>query len=118
MATRSVFSFVRWLAAVVLLAVVFHRVFLRHMYYQSALADRSEVGRGWTTDGFSVGIVWPQHTDASLVQGVTLAHEEIDDGSGPLAHKIDLRIFTEVNDRGALARKVANIPEIVAVIGH
>jgi branched-chain amino acid transport system substrate-binding protein len=119
MSVRSTFRFLRWVAVLVLLVVVFDLTFIRTMYYQSPMAERSAVGRGWTTQGFSVGIVWPPHTDASLVEGVTLASEEVNAGGGPLANKIRLRFFTEVDDGGAMARDtVAPINDIVAVIGH
>jgi branched-chain amino acid transport system substrate-binding protein len=116
---RSTLRFVEYVLLVVLAAVVFHAMFIRHMYYTSPMAARSEVGRGWTTDGFSVGIVWPPHTDTSLVEGVRLAWEEVNAGGGPLAHRIRLRVFTEVKDGGAMAREqVAPESDIVAVIGH
>ncbi len=101
-----------------LLSVAFYTVFLRRMYYRPGALERSAVGAAWTTTGFSVAVVWPPHTDASLIQGVQLAWEETNAAGGLLANKIRLRFFTETDDAGALARDIARVRDVVAVIGH
>ena len=115
---RAVLRFVRWVAGFLLVAVAFYALFIRNMYYVSPMAERSAVGRAWATKGFTVAIVWPPHGDVSLVQGIQLAAEEVNAGNGPLANKIHLQFYTEVNDSGALARKIAANPDVLAVIGH
>src|SRR4051812_41857030 len=73
---------------------------VRRVYYVPDERERAKVGSNWKTNGFSVAIVWPPHTDKSLVEGVTLAAEEVNAGRTPLANKIRLRFYTEVSDSG------------------
>lgn len=106
------------LVACGLLAFAVYYLVIRHMYYVPTEHERSNVGANWLKNGFTVAIVWPPHTDLSLVQGVTLASEEVNAGSSPLAGKIHLKFYTERPDGGALAREIARDRSVVCVIGH
>jgi branched-chain amino acid transport system substrate-binding protein len=108
----------RIVAAAALLIAIAYLLVLRNMYYKPSMHERSSVGSNWINQGFSVAVVWPPHTDLSLVEGVTLAHEELDAGKTALAGKINLRFYTEASDRGALARDIVKNRDVVAVIGH
>jgi hypothetical protein len=55
------------------------------LYYSPPERSRSGITNSWFQTGFSVAIVWPVHSDLSLVEGVTLALEEVNAGGGPLA---------------------------------
>lgn len=90
----------------------------RDFYFTPIDRQRQLLKNNWLQDGFSVALVWPPHTDKSLIEGVTLAKEEIDAGGGPLAGKIQLRTFTETADKGAIARQVAEYSDVLCVIGH
>lgn len=101
---------------VVLGALLYIFVF-RSQYYQSPATVRSSGQNEWLEQGFTVAIVWPPHSSVSLVEGVQLAFEEIPADS-PLYGKMKLQFFTEVEDNGALARQIAQIPDVLTVIGH
>jgi len=70
-------TIVRVILAAILLVVVAWGLVFRRMYYKPAEHERSGVGEAWLTNGFAVAVVWPPHTDLSLVEGVKLAVEEI-----------------------------------------
>lgn len=111
-------TFFRVVIAILLAFVIVYVLILRNMYYRPSAAERSAVGNNWTKEGFSVAVVWPKHTDLSLVEGIQLAWEQLNASSSPLAKKIRLQIFNEKDDRGAQAREVAKLPDVLAVIGH
>jgi branched-chain amino acid transport system substrate-binding protein len=90
----------------------------RSLYYTPAALERSGVRNNWMQAGFSVALVWPPHAEPSLFQGVTLALEEVNAGTGPLAGKIRLRLFTETEDNGASAREIVKYRDVLAVIGY
>jgi len=99
-------------------AVLLYLFVFRDLYYTPRSYYRSEAaGNRWMSDGFTVAVVWPPHANASLVEGVTLAAEEVNNGGSALAGKIKLRFFTETADR-ALARSVSSDRTVLAVIGH
>jgi len=89
----------------------------RSQYYQSPAVVRSSGQNEWLEQGFTVAIVWPPHSSVSLVEGVTLAFEEIPPSS-PLAGKLKLQFHTETEDHGAIARRIAASPDVLTVIGH
>ncbi len=89
----------------------------RTQYYQSPATVRSSGENEWLEQGFTVAVVWPDRSSVSLTEGVQLAFDEIPADS-PLAGKMKLRIFNEMEDNGALAREIAQIPDILTVIGH
>jgi branched-chain amino acid transport system substrate-binding protein len=111
---------VRIFVTAILIVVVTYVVVIRNMYYHATATQRSSVGNSWLQRGFTVAIVWPPHTDLSLVEGVTLAREELDKSASPLAGKIHLKFFTETEREGGaeLAREVVSQPDVLAVIGH
>lgn len=101
---------------VVLGALLYVFVF-RSQYYQSPATIRSAGGNEWLEQGFTVAVVWPPHSSVSLIEGIQLAFEEIPADS-VLAGKLKLQVFTETEDNGALARQIADVPDVLAVIGH
>ncbi len=105
--------------ALVVGAVSYLLVF-RAQYYAPAALARSAGANAWINRGFSVAIVWPTRLAGSysLIEGVQLALEHINQRQGPLAGKITLRIYNETNDKGAIARTVAAQEDVIAVIGH
>lgn len=107
----------KYAAALVVLAAA-GIVPFRHWYYESAAEERSGYAHQWMTRGFTVAVVWPPHTDFSLVEGVKLAYEEMNAAGGPLAGKVKLRFITERADGGATAHRIADSPDTLAVIGH
>jgi branched-chain amino acid transport system substrate-binding protein len=109
----------RALLVLVLIGVGLHFALVRNNYMRNPASERSDAGTTpWIQRGFSVAIVWPYHPDVSLVEGVTLAYEEINAGGGPLAGKIKLKFLTESGDGGQTAREVVKQKDVVAVIGH
>jgi ABC-type branched-subunit amino acid transport system substrate-binding protein len=108
----------KYLATLLLFAVVVYLSVFRQMYYHPPARARAAGGNNWIANGFSVAIVWPRHADLSLVEGVTLAAEEVNAAGGPLAGKIRLRFLTEIDDGDALARSIVRNGDVLAVIGH
>jgi branched-chain amino acid transport system substrate-binding protein len=105
------------ISLVVIVGVALYVFVFRTQYYQSNAVLRSAGANAWLERGFTVAIVWPPHSSVSLVEGVQLAFDEIQPSS-PLYGKMQLKFFTETDDGGALARQIAGVPDILAVIGH
>lgn len=107
-------------ALAILLAVAAALYFLvfSQLYYKPVDRERADEENKLLKNGFAIAVVWPPHTDKSLVEGVTLALEEVDAAKGPLAGKIKIRNFVETSDKGAIARDVVQYPDVIAVIGH
>jgi branched-chain amino acid transport system substrate-binding protein len=111
----------RMFVAFLALGVVAYIVVIRNAYYHSSATERSSTGNAWLETGFTVAIVWPPHTDHSLVEGVTLAIEELNASKSPLAGKIHLKFYTEPDtpeENAELARAVVQGRDVLAVIGH
>ena len=112
---------VRVTVALVVSAALLYFFVIRDTYYHASATARSAVGNAWMDIGFTVAIVWPPHTDKSLVEGVTLAVEELNASKSKLAGKLHLKFFAEpLGDYGGneLARQVVQEPDVLAVIGH
>lgn len=101
----------------VVLGVLLYVFVFRSQYYQSPATIRSAGGNEWLEQGFTVAVVWPPHSSVSLIEGIQLAFEEIPADS-VLSGKMKLQVFTETEDNGALARQIADVPDVLAVIGH
>ncbi len=102
----------------VLFAALVYQFAWRSPYDKPTSDERSGAHHNWLRDGFSVALVWPAHSDSSLVEGATLALEEVNAAGGLLAGKIKLRTFAETDDDGAMARQVVAYPDVLTVIGH
>jgi branched-chain amino acid transport system substrate-binding protein len=85
-----------------------------------AYAARTSIGESWRENGFTVAVVWPSSDTPGFVEGARLAWESIEQGGGPLAGKIRLRVFTEPPNGGGDggASRVARDETVVAVLGH
>src|SRR5580693_825904 len=101
-----------------MLVLALYFLVFRSLYYTPTALERSGLRNNWMRNGFSVALVWPPHAEPSLFQGVTLALEEVNAGAGRLAGKIRLRLFTETEDNGALARDIVRYRDVLAVIGY
>lgn len=104
-------------AALVAAALLVYVFVFRSQYYQSPAVVRSAGQNEWLEQGFTVAVVWPPHSSVSLVEGITLAMEELPVWS-PLHGKMRVQFFTETEDHGAIARRIARQPDVLAVIGH
>src|SRR5688572_24225175 len=115
---RVLRSILRLAVTLGVLALPLYFLLFRNMYYTAA-EDKSDAGSGWPPERVVVAVVWPQHIDNSLLDGVQLALEELDASQSPLAHRITLRAYAEgLFDHGAMARRIAASGDVVAVIGH
>ena len=104
--------------AIGLFMLVLYLLVLRHTYYTAA-EDKSDAGEGWPPEQMVVAVVWPQHFDNSLLDGVQIALDELNASQSPLANRITLRTYQEtLFDRGDIARRVAAQEDVIAVIGH
>jgi branched-chain amino acid transport system substrate-binding protein len=106
------------LSLVLFVGFLLYEFVFRDFYFTPADRQRQLVHNNGMQRGFSVALVWPPHTDKSLIEGVTLAKEELDAAGGPLAGKIRLRTFVETADKGETARRVAQYEDVLCVIGH
>lgn len=80
---------------------------------------RTAIGDAWNTRGFTVAVVWPRRDRADFVEGVRMAWEEIDNGTGALAGKVRLRVVDEPPRAATdVASTVVRDPEVVAVLGN
>jgi branched-chain amino acid transport system substrate-binding protein len=107
-------------AFVVLLLVGFGLYFFvfRTLYYKAPAYERSGVSHDWLDRGFSIALVWPRHSEPSLIEGATMALDEVNSAGGPLANKIRLRSFEESDSGRTIAQDVIAYKDVVAVIGH
>jgi branched-chain amino acid transport system substrate-binding protein len=104
---------------VFVLACVAVVILFRHNDYRSSAAERSSTRNNWAEAGFSVGVVWPEKSDTSLLEGIQLALEELNARGGPFANKIRLRYVAERPDPGSsIARQFASYGDMLAVIGY
>jgi len=112
-----------WLLRILLASVVIggltYWLVIRDMYYKPTVVLRS--GSEWPPDNIKVVVPWPRDGRVSLIEGVTLALEELNRSPHPLANRIRVQLINEPYtsvDHGAIARRVASDPEVMAVIGH
>jgi branched-chain amino acid transport system substrate-binding protein len=109
-----------FLLLAILIGVAAYVFVFREQYYASAALKRSAGENAWLNRGFTIAIVWPARRpgEFSLREGVQLALDHINRRGGALAGKITLRFYDEIEDKGALARSIAEQEDVVAVIGH
>lgn len=92
---------------------------IRDMYYTPVEALRS--GGGWPPASVHMVVPWPQNGRIDLIEGVTLALEELNAGNSPLAGRVRVEFVDEQEaerDYGAVARRIAADDSVVVVIGH
>lgn len=92
---------------------------IRDMYYTPAEALRS--GSDWPPASVHMVVPWPQDGRISLIEGVTLALEELNAGNSPLAGRVRVEFIDDPvveRDHGALAREIAADDSVMVVIGH
>ncbi len=109
----------RILLAIAVIGGVTYWLVARDMYYRPTAALRT--GGQWPPDNVKVVVPWPQDGRMSLIEGVTLAIEELNRSNRPLANRIRVQLIDEPvggTDHGAIARRVAADREVKAVIGH
>lgn len=118
--TRSVLVLLlRIMLAIALVGGLAYALVVRNMYYQPAGALRA--GSPWPPASVKVVVPWPQDGRTSLIEGVTLAHEELNASGSPLANRVQVEFVNEPigdPDTGAIARRIANDDAVMAVIGH
>lgn len=119
MRTRPLLTWQRVaLAMLVLLAIAYHRDLADSLRYVWGATRGSST---WPPASIKVAVPWPRDGGDGIVQGVTLAIEELDAGGGPLAGKFQASYFDEhedLNEAGTLARQIAADRNIMGVIGH
>ncbi|MGE3491533.1 MAG: ABC transporter substrate-binding protein [Vicinamibacterales bacterium] len=109
----------RIMVAIVVIGAVGYALVVRNMYYTPASMLRA--GRPWPPDSVKIAVPWPQDGRVSLIQGVTLALEELNASDSPLANRVNVEFINEPigdPDTGAIARNIARDDEVMAVIGH
>ena len=92
---------------------------VRDMYYTPAAALRS--GSDWPPESLHMVVPWPQDGRISLIEGLTLALEELNAGNSPLAGRVRVEFIDDPvveRDHGALARRIAADDSVMVVIGH
>jgi ABC-type branched-subunit amino acid transport system substrate-binding protein len=118
---------IRWIAQVVsgviIVSLALYVSVLRSSYYQPYYEERSKIGANWKSNGITVAVVWPPHTDFSFVHGFKTALEELNEKKGPLAGKIHPEYYEEGWDSSgksgaAIAQKVVRNRNVLAVLGH
>lgn len=109
----------RILLAVVVCAGLLYWLVVKDMYYTPTALLRA--GSAWPPPSVKVVVPWPQDGRMSLIEGVTLALEELNASSSPLAGRVHVEFINEpivAKDHGAIARRIARDPAVMAVIGH
>lgn len=112
-------SLLRILLAVVVCAGGAYWLLVKDMYYTPAAALRS--GSQWPPVSVHMVVPWPQDGRISLIEGVTLALEELNASASPLAGRINVEFVNEPiveSDHGRVARRIAAEDSVVVVIGH
>ena len=66
------------LSLVLFVGFLLYEFVFRDFYFTPADRQRQLVHNNGMQRGFSVALVWPPHNDKSLIEGVTLAKEELD----------------------------------------
>jgi branched-chain amino acid transport system substrate-binding protein len=92
---------------------------IKDMYYTPASELRA--GREWPPQSVRVVVPWPKDGRISLIEGITLALEELNASSSALAGRINVEFVDDPvvdSDHGRLARSIAADNDVVAVIGH
>lgn len=110
----------RWIPALILLGAIAAVAVPVSLTSAPGYAERAETGEAWRKNGLTVAVVWPKNETPDFVEGVTLAWEQVDKGTGPLAGKIRLRRFIEPTtaDEGGIAEQVAADGNVMVVLGH
>lgn len=109
----------RILLAIAAIGGITYWLVIRDMYYRPTAVLRA--GTQWPPDNVKVVVPWPQDGRMSLIEGVTLAIEELNRSNRPLANRIRVQLIDEPiggTNYGAIARRVAADREVRAVIGH
>ena len=112
-------TLLRILIAVVVCAGGGYWLLIKDMYYTPAGELRA--GREWPPTSVHIVVPWPQDGRISLIEGVTLAREELNASASPLAGRINVEFINEPivdRDHGRIARRIAADPTVMAVIGH
>jgi branched-chain amino acid transport system substrate-binding protein len=92
---------------------------VKDMYYTPTSELRA--GREWPPASVRVVVPWPQDGRTSLIEGVTLALEELNASASPLAGRIQVEYVDDPvveRDHGRIARRIAADESVMAVIGH
>jgi branched-chain amino acid transport system substrate-binding protein len=112
-------SLLRILIAIGACMYVGYVLLVKDMYYTPASELRA--GREWPPASVRMVVPWPQDGRVSLIEGVTLALEELNASSSALAGKIDIEFIDDPvveRDHGRIARDVAKDDSVMVVIGH
>jgi branched-chain amino acid transport system substrate-binding protein len=92
---------------------------VKDMYYTPASELRA--GREWPPASVRIVVPWPKDGRISLIEGITLALEELNASTSPLAGRIQVEFVDDPvveRDHGRIARRIAADPTVMAVIGH
>ena len=111
------------MAKIIQLVVLSFLVFLALIYFDKSYDDvkalRSKAVN--KADTINVAVIWDKTVkDFFLVEGVTLAADEINEKKGLFGRKIKIKVFYSKNDADdlRLAKEVAKDTSFAAVIGH
>ena len=112
-------SLLRILIAVVVCAGGGYWLLIKDMYYTPAAELRA--GREWPPSSVHVVVPWPRDGRISLIEGVTLALEELNASASPLAGRLNVEFIDEPivdRDPGRVSRRSAADGTVMVVIGH
>lgn len=108
---------------IIQLAVLSLLIFLVLVFIDKSYDDVKELRSKAVNkaDTVNIAVIWDKSVkDFLLVEGVTLAADEINEKNGLFGRKIKLKVFYSENnaDEQRLAKKVAKDASFAAVIGH
>jgi len=109
----------RILVVVAVIGGIAYWLVARNMYYTPAADLRA--GSAWPPASVKIVVPWPQDGRTSLIEGVTLALEELNASGSPLANRVQVEFVNEPigdPDTGRIARRVVQDETVMAVIGH
>ncbi len=113
-----------WLRIVLTVGVLLalaYPVFTRDNVNKPPGHSRGTSPGAWPPASIRIAVPWPNDGRKSLPHGVQFALDELNASASPIANRIKVTYYDEpegIRDEGALARKIAQEPDVVAVIGH
>lgn len=92
---------------------------VKDMYYTPPSELRA--GGEWPPASVHMVVPWPKDGRVSLVEGITLALEELNASTSALAGRIDVQFIDDPvveGDHGRIGRQIAKDDSVMVVIGH
>jgi len=119
---RSLPPWMRIVLTLSVLVAVAYPVFTRDNVNKAPGRTRGTAPTAWPPASVKIAVPWPSEFGRITVpQGVQLALEELNASDSPLAGKVVVANYVEpdeVRSSGDLSRRIADDPDVVAVIGH